>query len=742
MKQKKKISRKVISYVLALVMVFSALTGIVPGTGITAYAADATELTSETTTWESGDYVVPAGDLTIGGHITVNGTVNLTIPEGKTLTVNGGIDAGEYTVTVAGKGVLVVTGTNGTEGTNGTSNGGAGSDGFKGNIIVDGATVTVTGGNGGNVTSSYELSGSDGGNGGNGVAGNITVNSGSATVTGGNGGTGGKGRAPGRSGSTGIAVTGTITGPTVEESADNSTWTKIESGASSTKKYIKVSKATAEVVKSKIDALPNADEVTIEDKTDIQKARDAYDALDDTEKDKIDEDTRKKLTDAESALAVAEVSAAINALPAATDVTTANKEAIEAARAAYEALTDEQKAKVSADTLKKLTDDESALAVAEVSAAINALPAATDVTTANKEAIEAARAAYEALTDDQKAKVSDADKQKLNDAVEALAAIEKEEADTAAAKAVSDTINALPASDKVATTDKAAIEVARQAYNDLTEDQQKKVSPETLKKLTDAEDKLAVLQAMSEVSAKTGSDMTYTGKPIQLINTPTTKLPAGYKMVYAVTSENKAPTDEKLYTTDIPTETDAGTYYVWYKVVGNENYIDTEPVCVKVTIAEEKKQDEPVKPNEPDTPDTPAKTVDMYRIYNPNSGEHFYTANAAEKDNLVSLGWKYEGIGWKAPEKSDTPVYRLYNPNAGDHHYTTNKAERDNLISIGWKDEGIGWYSDDAKSVAIYRQYNPNAVSGAHNFTSSKGENDWLVSLGWKGEGIGWYGVK
>ena len=68
-----------------------------------------------------------------------------------------------------------------------------------------------------------------------------------------------------------------------------------------------------------------------------------------------------------------------------------------------------------------------------------------------------------------------------------------------------------------------------------------------------------IAQVMSEVSAKTGSDMTYTGSPIQLINTPTTALPAGYTMKYAVTTENVKPTDESLYTTSIPTETNAGT---------------------------------------------------------------------------------------------------------------------------------------------------------------------------------------
>ncbi|MBQ9279078.1 MAG: hypothetical protein IJ224_10660 [Lachnospiraceae bacterium] len=140
--------------------------------------------------------------------------------------------------------------------------------------------------------------------------------------------------------------------------------------------------------------------------------------------------------------------------------------------------------------------------------------------------------------------------------------------------------------------------------------------------------------------------------------------------------------------------------------------------------------------------DTTVKTVNMYRLYNPNSGEHFYTANEKEKNNLVSVGWRYEGIGWKAPVKSNTPVYRLYNKNAGDHHYTMSEKEKDNLVKLGWKYEGIGWYSDDAKSVPLYRQYNPNAKAGSHNYTTSKSENDMLVGVGWKGEGVGWYGVK
>ncbi len=139
--------------------------------------------------------------------------------------------------------------------------------------------------------------------------------------------------------------------------------------------------------------------------------------------------------------------------------------------------------------------------------------------------------------------------------------------------------------------------------------------------------------------------------------------------------------------------------------------------------------------------DQPKDRVIMYRVYNPNTGEHFYTGNAKERVHLVNVGWKDEGLGWYAAASSKTPIYRLYNENAGDHHYTTNKKERDNLISVGWKDEGILGYSDDNKGVSIYRQYNENAKTGAHNFTQHTAERDNLVRVGWKDEKVAWYGV-
>lgn len=130
--------------------------------------------------------------------------------------------------------------------------------------------------------------------------------------------------------------------------------------------------------------------------------------------------------------------------------------------------------------------------------------------------------------------------------------------------------------------------------------------------------------------------------------------------------------------------------------------------------------------------------TNMYRLYNPNSGEHFYTASMYEALNVASAGWRWEGIGWVAP-RAGQPVYRLYNPNAGDHHYTMSAYERDHLVRVGWRYEGIGWYSDGKDQAAIYRQYNPNAKAGSHNFTASKAEDSHLGSVGWRREGVSWY---
>ena len=81
-------------------------------------------------------------------------------------------------------------------------------------------------------------------------------------------------------------------------------------------------------------------------------------------------------------------------------------------------------------------------------------------------------------------------------------------------------------------------------------------------------------------SSPTAKDLTYNGKAQQLVKAG--QSPA-IKVVYALGEDGQtAPTEG--YSETIPTATNAGTHYVWYKVVGDLNYNDMTPVCLPVTI--------------------------------------------------------------------------------------------------------------------------------------------------------------
>ena len=79
------------------------------------------------------------------------------------------------------------------------------------------------------------------------------------------------------------------------------------------------------------------------------------------------------------------------------------------------------------------------------------------------------------------------------------------------------------------------------------------------------------------------SNLTYTGSAQELVGAGSVADNIG-TMYYAVTTENTAPSDESLYSTSIPTVTNAGTYYVWYKVEGDGNHKDTDPRKLEIEI--------------------------------------------------------------------------------------------------------------------------------------------------------------
>ena len=86
-------------------------------------------------------------------------------------------------------------------------------------------------------------------------------------------------------------------------------------------------------------------------------------------------------------------------------------------------------------------------------------------------------------------------------------------------------------------------------------------------------------EAAVVTKAPKAKNLTYTGSAQELVTAGTA---TGGEMQYALGTATEAT---EQYTTSIPAKTDAGTYYVWYKVVGDGNYSDTQPTPVTVKIS-------------------------------------------------------------------------------------------------------------------------------------------------------------
>ena len=226
---------------------------------ITYIGADGTEQTTDATKLiggyddniAAGTYAV-VGDLTYSYTIHITGDVHLILADGYTMTVSEGININEGTLNIygqqGGSGTLTVDGKLGEELTG--NNGNDGDNGINGNIIINGGIINITGGGGaaGKSSSVFSSEYGNGGNGGYGINGSLTVNCGTVTVRGGNGGKAGShsglfGTTYGKAGSAGHAISGTVTFDAaavyMQESDDESTWSNLTSGSTSTKRYIR-----------------------------------------------------------------------------------------------------------------------------------------------------------------------------------------------------------------------------------------------------------------------------------------------------------------------------------------------------------------------------------------------------------------------------------------------------------------------------------------------------------------------
>lgn len=107
----------------------------------------------------------------------------------------------------------------------------------------------------------------------------------------------------------------------------------------------------------------------------------------------------------------------------------------------------------------------------------------------------------------------------------------------------------------------------------------------------------------------------------------------------------------------------------------------------------------------------------MFRVYNPNADLHVYMTSEGEFNALVSIGYHDETSGKggfnvvNAGTVGSTPLHRLYNPFGSQHYLTYDDAERDHLVSLGWKfekEEGNIYVTQGPGTLEIFRLYNVN----------------------------------
>lgn len=270
--------------------------------------------------------------------------------------------------------------------------------------------------------------------------------------------------------------------------------------------------------------------------------------------------------------------------------------------------------------------------------------------------------------------------------------------------------------------------------------------------------KVTVGKEAPTYTAPKAVNVTYTGSPQNMAVAGSV---TGGIMYYALGSSAEVSPGDAAWSTDIPKATEAGNYYVWYKIMGDEDHGNISPTYIGTPSVINPQSKNVIEINEragtalvyDDTagrnvivPIARIKKGEVYRFYDRNRGEHFYTQDEKEKETLERLGWQWEAsddfYSVEAVDADALPVYRLYNPNGGGmHFFTTDSKGAVDLRRQGWSYEGIAFYvykSTSLKGTDQYRLYNPYSPSGEHVWTSDETGRDYLKKIGWRYEGIAW----
>ena len=132
---------------------------------------------------------------------------------------------------------------------------------------------------------------------------------------------------------------------------------------------------------------------------------------------------------------------------------------------------------------------------------------------------------------------------------------------------------------------------------------------------------------------------------------------------------------------------------------------------------------------------SPPTSGAVYRFYDTITGTHFYTANQAERNNVINNlpQYNYEGASFGAletPESNTEEVHRFFNTQSGTHFYTISDFEADvirqNFPHFNYEGTAYHAYEQSVDgTIPLYRFYRPD--TGTHFYTPSLLERDSVI---------------
>lgn len=531
------------------------------------------QVSADSKKWTDGRWYVVTDDVTIENRISINGTVRLVLCDGVTLNAPNGISL------KSGNSLIIYGQTNGSGILNANNNGiaagiGSENEGTCGNLTINSGTVNATGG--------YLAAGIGGGD--YGSSGTVTINGGTVNATGGSytgdvlpAGIGG-----GYGGGHGVLNIGE--GVVLKGSDNNDEWIDI-TDSSIRKYYMRAAIGdTQTITVSDVTATYGDTNKKIEASTNGNGAI-SY-AVKDGSTDYIDVASDGKLTikkvPSDGKAYVTVTAAATDTYAQATkDVTvTINTKTMTVNAEDVNLTVDGQSHGITVNVTDPASGATVKYGTEEGSYTLDASPTQTEVGTQTVY-YQVTADNYTTYTGSATVTVSDKGTQTINasDVTVTYGDTDKK------VEATTDGNGAISYAVKDGSTDYIDVDTSTGALTI------KKVGTATV--VVTAAETDTYAQATKEVTVTinkanavtatvTANNRTYDGTDKPLVNVAGEA--TGGEMKYALGTNATTAPDASVYTTDIPTKTKAGTYYVWYKVKGDANHTDTEAKCVTVTI--------------------------------------------------------------------------------------------------------------------------------------------------------------